>query len=96
MNTQNITIGILLVTAVILTAVLAGTYTASNQSVWAETSIRGGDYTMGTGDLPGSRSDLLYVINMAVQRMNVYHLNEKTNMIDLIYQVDLARAFRKK
>ena len=95
MNTQNITIGMLLVTAAILTAVLIGTYTGSSQTALADTSIRSGDYTMGTGDLPGANADLLYVIDIAAQRMNVYYLNEKTNAVDLINKVDLTRAFRK-
>ena len=96
MNSQNVTIAMLLVTAAILTAVLIGTFAGTGQVARAEVSVSAGDYTMTTGVMSGSNVRLLYVINMDMQKLNVYRVDYKTGAIAIKDQVDLARAFRGK
>ena len=96
MNSQNTTIAILLVTASILTALLVGIFAGNGQTALAAPSVRAGDYSACTGNMPGGEADLFYVINAEQRKMNVYSLNPKTNMIDLVQSVDLERAFRTK
>ena len=96
MNSQNVTIAMLLVTAAILTAVLIGTFAGTGQVARAEASVSAGDYTMTTGVMSGSNVRLLYVINMDMQKLNVYRVDHKTGAIAIKDQVDLARAFKGK
>ena len=96
MNSQNTTIVILLVTAAILSAVLVGIFAGSSETALAAPSVRGGDYSVCTGNQPGGEGDLLFVVNMEARQLNVYNMNVKTNAVDLIQKVDLDRAFRAK
>ena len=92
-NTQNITIVLLLISAVVLTAVLIGAYTGTSETAYADGSTRSGDYTMVTGAYD-KEFDLLYVINIAKKTLIVYRLNNGTKAIDLQDKIDLGRAFR--
>ena len=92
-DTKNITIAMLCVLAAILATVLVLSYD-SNRAM-ADTSIRGGDYIMVTGNY-SKNLDLLYVIDIAQQKINVYAVDENNNVIRMIDQQRLDRVFKKR
>ena len=92
-DTKNVTIAMLCVSAAILATVMALSYN-SNQAL-ADTSIRGGDYIMVTGNLSKSL-DLLYVLDIAAQKINVYALDENENAVKMYDQVNLKQVFKKR
>ena len=89
-DTQNITIVLLLVTAAILSAVLLSVYTT--KPAYGDASVRQGDYIMVAGSLRTSK-DLVYILDIAARRLNVYYADTNNNTIELINNVDLERAF---
>ncbi len=91
-DTQNITIALLCVSAAVLATVLAFTYDADRAS-GAGVAAAAGEYVMFTGEVSSS-IDMLYVIDLTKRRMNAYHWNTRTNVIDLKDRVDLGQAFR--
>ena len=92
-DTKSITIAMLCVLAAILATALVLTYD-SNQAL-ADTSIRGGDYIMVTGNFSKSL-ELLYVIDVAQQKINVYALDENNNVIRMLDQASLKQVFKKR
>lgn len=89
---QNIAIGLLAATGVILAAMLISDFTST--TAYADTPIKEGDYMLGTGAVSSS-TDLIYVIDIANRQLNVYIANINTNAIDIVDAVDLERAFRR-
>ena len=90
-NSQNIIIVLLVVAAMILAAVLVGSYTS--EKAYADTMSKQGDYIMTTFKFSDSR-DLVSVIDISTRRMNTYAANINGNTIDLVDDnVDLERAF---
>ena len=92
-DTKSMTIAMLCVLAAILATVLVLTYD-SNQAL-ADTSIRGGDYIMVTGNWSKSL-DLVYVIDIAQQKINVYALDENNNVVRMLDQASLKQIFKKR
>ena len=92
-DTKNVTIAMLCVLAAILMTVLVLTYD-TNQAL-ADTSIRGGDYIMVAGNYSKSL-DLLYVIDIAQQKINVYSIDENNNVIRMLDQASLKQIFKKR
>lgn len=92
-NTKNVTITMLCVLATILITVLALTY--NSDQAMAGTSIRGGDYIIVTGNWSKSL-DLLYVIDVAQEKINVYTLDENSNTVRMLDQRSLKQLFRKR
>ncbi len=91
-DTGNVTIGLLIVTAVILTLMLVGTYFQTSQPVLAEGPARSGNYIMASGRWNVS-VDIIWVINIAARQLNIYYANFKTDALELIDSVDLDQAF---
>ncbi len=91
-NSQNITIVLLVLTAAILAAMLLVMHTPTR--AYAASPDRRGNYIMLSGQWSNSM-DLLYVINIASKKLNVYFYNRNTNNIDLIDNADLAKLFPK-
>lgn len=95
-NGQNLVIVLLVITAVVLTGILVGSYYSTSQSAYAETPVKGGDYIQFRGAIT-TNTDLLYVINTAIRRMNAYQMNPNGNKgLELISSIDLEQAFRAK
>ncbi len=92
-DTQNLIITLLAVTAVILGAMLLSSYRADN-TAYADTPVKQGDYILGTGAIEGS-TDLIYIVDIATQQLNVYRTNLNTGAINLIDRVNLERAFAR-
>lgn len=94
-DAQNITIGLLLVTAVILTGMLISTFTSTSSIAYGDTPLKQGDYILCTGAWSRD-ADLVYILNIATRQLNVYYSNvskPRNKAIDLIDTVDLRRAF---
>jgi len=91
-NTQNITIGLLLVTAVVLGSLVVATYVNTSSPAYADTSVAKYNYIMCTGAWSKSQ-DFLYVIDIAQRKMNVYFLDQNRNALEVIDQTDLRQAF---
>lgn len=89
-DTQNVTIGFLLVTAAILTALLIGAY--STKSAYADTAVKGAGYLMVAGQA-SSTADFVYVIDVASGKLNTYGYDRERKAIVMGVPVDLNRAF---
>ena len=91
-DSKNITIGLLCVSAAILTTVLI--LGGGRQAHGTGVGATGGEYIMFTGEVTGS-TDMLYVVDLTVKKMNAYHFNPMQNVIEMKDQVDLAKVFRE-
>ena len=92
-NTQNITLGILCISATVLATLLAFTFHADRAGA-AGIASSAGEYIMFTGEVTGSM-DLLYIVDLTKRKMNVYAFQPMENTIVLRDQVDLAKTFRE-
>ena len=86
-DTKNLTIALLCVSATVLATALA-----LLPSAHADAPVRGGEYIMITGAYSG-KTDLLYVIDVAVQKVNTYVFNPQTNELLLRDQFNLRPVF---
>ena len=92
-NPQNVTIVVLMISAAVLGGILVGSFTGATQPASAGTVSAGGDYIAVTGSYDDYLS-LLYLVDVAADKLNVYVPNEKTSTLELRDTVDLAQAFR--
>ena len=92
-NAQNVTIVLLLATAGILGALLVGTYVGTSERALGDTPDRGGDYILITGEWSGTL-DLVYVIDIAKDRMVAYWVNQNTGAVEIVDTMDLRSVFR--
>jgi len=93
MNKYNVMILVLCVSAMLLAALLIGSY--ATQPVQAgSVSIRsgGGDYILGTVSVSNS-IDVVTVIDVAAQHMILYAPDKNGNRIEVNNELDLRRAF---
>ncbi len=90
-NTQNVTIVLLLMTAAILTGLMAAS-TLYTEPAAAATSGRGGDYIVATG-LFDSDADFVYVLDVANAKLNLYYPDINTKQLTLGTSVNLAQTF---
>jgi len=91
-HNKNLAILVLSVSAAVLTAALVLT-TVSDQAL-ADASTRGGDYLWVAGEYSAQR-DLIYIVDLAAQKMNAYAVTPQLNGLQLFDQVDLKKAFQK-
>lgn len=93
-NTQNITIGVLAVTAVILGVLVF--FSMQPQPAEAASALPSkGSYVVATGRASGTNKEVLYVINLTSQRMVAYMFNPTKNEISPISGADMKAAFAK-
>jgi hypothetical protein len=92
-NNTNTIIVLLTITAAILGAILVGSYTAG--PAYGETSVMQGDYIMGSLGWKSS-VQLVYVIDMHVNKLNTYMLNKRNGVIALGETIDLSKVFPEK
>lgn len=88
---KNLTIAMLCVSAAILATALLLLPAADEAR--ADTPVRGGDYIMITGAYSAS-TDLLYVLDLATQRINTYVFNPQNNDLILRHQLNLKPVFK--
>ena len=93
-NTQNITISLLTVSAVIMTAMLVGIYLNTSDQADAHVSIKQGEYILCTGTWSASY-DLVYIINIQTGRMTAYVYNKPTRRLQNLDKTDLNAVFGK-
>lgn len=91
---KNLTILLLCVTASLLGAVLVTMHMTEDTALAATAESRAGDYVMASGRVTSS-SDMLFLIDVASQRMNGYAVNQNNSTIELPdgAVVDLKVAF---
>jgi hypothetical protein len=92
-KTQNITIVMLLMTAAILTSLLAAGWLYTEQPAYAGGVSRAGDYIMASGQYDAD-TDFIYVLDMANAKLNVYYPDINTNQLKIGVTVDVGAAFR--
>ncbi len=91
-DNRNFTIVVLTVTAMILTALLVGTYVGSSNEAYASSaSVKGFTYVLGSGEWTDV-NDVVYVIDVSTRRMGAYFLdmNRGPQRVDVL---DLDRVF---
>jgi hypothetical protein len=91
-NSENVTIGMLVISAAVLLAMVAVTVWLPSPAGAASASVSRGDYVVATGAWSGSM-DLLYIIDVRAQRLNVYWINDNADAIEQQDTVDLRRLF---
>jgi hypothetical protein len=92
-DTRNIAIVLLLVSAAVLTAVVVALQNTAEPALAAAASSRGGEYIMATGGWSDTR-DLLYIVDIAAEKLNVYSVDLNENAVQREDSVDLAELFR--
>jgi hypothetical protein len=92
-DSQNVTIVLLLAVAAVLAALVVATH--APDPALADTSISKGNYIIVAGEW-SQTLDLVYVVNIATRRMNVYFHNEDMGNVELIDSVDLERTFGRQ
>ncbi len=94
MNSKDFAIGILSVTAVVLLTAFVLVQAFSPATVLAGAAPAAGaagQYIVTVGQLDDI-SELVYVLDTASQRMNVYGLNPQTNALEIVEQLDVRPA----
>ncbi len=96
MDSKNMIIAVLSVTAVVLLCTLVllhGDWRGRDASlVWADTTDRGGDYILATGAFSGN-NEPLYALDGSNDRLNVYQYDPNKKGIVLYHSVDLRNYF---
>jgi len=92
---QNLTIVLLLITAVTLSAMLITAYRDRDDAAYAAApAIKGGDYLIAPGAVSAS-TDAVYVLDIGAQRLNMYFTNPNARSLDMADSIDLSRAFQE-
>ncbi len=104
MDSKNMIIAVLSVTAVVLLCTLVllhSDLTSRDASLaWADTMDRGGDYILATGSLmdggstsASGTSDPLYALDASNDKLNVYQYDLKQQRLVLYDSLDLRTYF---
>jgi len=92
-NTENVTIGLLTITAVILAAVI---FVQTDEPAYAASSPdRSGNYVVVAGQI-SSAADLVYVVNGATKTLLAYHADQRNGRIKIVARIDLEKEFRRQ
>ena len=96
MDSKNMIIAVLSVTAVVLLCTLVlvhNDWTGRAASlVWADTTDRGGDYILATGST-GTNNEPLYALDGSSGKLNVYQYEPDKKRIVLYDSLDLRDYF---
>jgi len=92
-NTQNITIVMLLMCAIALTTLLVAGWVYTGETAYATATDRGGDYIIATGAFDDTQ-DVVYVLDIANAKLNLYYPDVNTNQLQLGTSLNLGTAFR--
>lgn len=96
-NTQNFTIAVLLIVAVVLGALVVSTYVGTSHEAYAEASVKQSIYVMGTGFWNGTM-ELVYILDISARKLNAYSLdttNPNAPRLTYVDSADLERVFPK-
>ncbi len=98
MDSKNMIIGVLSLTAVVLLCTLVLVHSALRQPgpgaslAWADTVDRGGDYVLATGAFTDV-DEVLYALDGSRDRLNAYQYDQNRKGMILYDSVDLTRYF---
>ena len=92
MDSKNMIIGVLSVTAVVLFSTLVLVHTSQHSTALADTTDRGGDYVLTTGAFSDT-DEALYVLDGFADQLNVYQYDPNRNRILLYDRKDLRTYF---
>ena len=90
-SNENIAIVLLLITAGILTGLVVATLWPAR--AYADASVRRGDYIACAGEWTRA-TDLVYILDVAVRKLNVYFADRNAKALKRVDQVDLKQAFQ--
>ncbi len=91
MNSRDLAIGILSVTAVILLVGLIVIHVFSPGAAYGYAqNASGGDYVVTTAQFDGV-TELLYVLDASVEQMNVYVFSLPAGRVELLRSLDVRR-----
>lgn len=89
MSGKDFAIGVLTITATILfTGIVLMTSLKPEPAMAFGQTAMSGDYQLTTAQVD-EITEVIYVLDAALQRLNLYGLNPDTNQIELIQQIDL-------
>ena len=92
MDSKNMIIAVLSVTAVALFCTLVLMCSSTGSVAWADTVDRGGDYVLVTGGF-SDNDEALYAIDGLNDQLNVYQYDQNRERILLFDQKDLQTYF---
>ena len=96
MDSKNMIIAVLSVTAVVLLCTLVLVHSAwrgpGSSVAWADTVDRGGDYVLATGAF-SNNDEALYALDGSSGRLNVYQYDQNRKGMVLYDSVVLGRFF---
>ncbi len=99
MDSKNMIIAVLSVTAVVLLCTLVLVHSQWQELrpsvAWADTVDRGGDYILATGAYSDA-NEALYVLDGAKDRLNVYQYDPNRKELVWYSKVDLSRYFASR
>ena len=90
MESKNLAIGVLSITAVILLVGLIVVNVLPTPAHASEASAIGGDFTVTVGRVTQD-TELLYVLDNVTQRLMVYGFNRKTGAVFIVDKQDLSQ-----
>jgi hypothetical protein len=90
MDSKNLTIGVLSLTAVALLVSLIAVHGVPRAAVASEVSAFGGDFTVTVGRVTRD-TELLYVVDNTTERLLVYGVDRKTGLM-IHDKAELAQA----
>ena len=91
MDNKSLALGTLSVTAVILAValLLVGNLAQPSVALASGQNVAGGDYVMMGGQFQNSL-ELVYIMDLAARRMNVYGFDANKKQLVLVQTIDLA------
>lgn len=89
MQSRNLAIGVLSITAVILFVGLIIVSVMPRTAVASDVSSYGGDFTITVGRVTRD-TEVLYVLDNVTQRLLVYGISRKNGAVDILDGADLA------
>ena len=95
MDSKNVIIAVLCITAIVFFCTLVLVHTSENSIAWADTVDRGGDYVLVTGAFSDA-NEALYVVDGFNDQLYVYQYDQNRNSIRLFDQKDLRTYFTSR
>jgi len=93
-NAENITIGVLVVSAAIITGLLIAVHVSNTPQAQAQTTIKQGQYIVSVGTYTSSY-DFVYIVDIRTGRMNAYAAERQRKRVALVTEIEMAPVFQK-
>ncbi|MCB9851061.1 MAG: hypothetical protein H6817_10210 [Phycisphaerales bacterium] len=89
MNSKNLAIGVLSITAVILFVGIILVNVQPNAAVASNVSSYGGDFTITVGRVTRD-TEILYVLDNTTQRLLAYGIDRRSGAVNILDKADLS------